>query len=96
MCGCLPFDDEFSEKEIARQTIDDPVPYYPKLWKKISKEAKNFVEMLLQKEPEKRMDIKQCLEHDWIQKYTVKGLKNYFIENKKQTSIFKLYATIEN
>ena len=96
LCGCLPFDDEFSEKEIARQTIDDPVPYYPKLWKKISKEAKNFVEMLLQKEPEKRMDIKQCLEHDWIQKYTVKGLKNYFIENKKQTSIFKLYATIEN
>ena len=48
------------------------------------------------KENEKRMDIKQCLEHDWIQKYTVKGLKKYFIENKKQTSIFKLYATIEN
>ena len=31
LCGCLPFDDEKSEKEIARQTIEDPVPYYPRL-----------------------------------------------------------------
>ena len=96
LCGCLPFDDEFSEKEIARQTIDDPVPYYPKLWKKISKEAKNFVEMLLQKEPEKRMDIKQCLEHEWLQKYTIKGLKNNNNNDKNNFSIFKLYTTIEN
>ena len=42
--GFLPFDDENSEKEIARQTINDPVPYPPSIWRKISSEAKDFVD----------------------------------------------------
>ena len=49
LCGCLPFDDESSEKEIIRQTIQDPVPYYPRLWKNISLEARLFVDGCLQK-----------------------------------------------
>jgi hypothetical protein len=40
----LPFDDENSEREIARQTIHDPVPYPNSLWKKLSIEAKLFVD----------------------------------------------------
>ena len=44
LCGCLPFDDEHSEREIARQTISDPVPYPSTIWKKISSEAKAFVD----------------------------------------------------
>jgi len=44
LCGCLPFDDEHSEREIARQTIHDPVPYPNSIWKKISNEAKLFVD----------------------------------------------------
>lgn len=44
LCGCLPFDDENSEREIARQTINDPVPYPSAIWKKISNEAKLFVD----------------------------------------------------
>ena len=42
--GFLPFDDENSEKEIARQTVNDPVPYPPSIWRKISSEAKDFVD----------------------------------------------------
>ena len=42
--GFLPFDDQNSEKEIARQTINDPVPYPPSIWRKISSEAKDFVD----------------------------------------------------
>ena len=44
LCGCLPFDDENSEREIARQTIHDPVPYPSVVWKKISIEARSFVD----------------------------------------------------
>ena len=47
LCGSLPFDDEKSEKEIARQTIHDPVPYHSSTWKKLSSEAKQFVDSKL-------------------------------------------------
>ena len=68
LCGYLPFDDKHSEREIARQTIQDPVPYENKIWSKISPEAKTFVDGLLQKKPEKRYTIKEVLEHPWIKK----------------------------
>ena len=68
LCGYLPFDDKHSEKEIARQTIQDPVPFESKIWNKYSPEAKNFVDGLLQKKPEKRFSIKEILEHPWIKK----------------------------
>ena len=68
LCGYLPFDDKHSEREIARQTIQDPVPYDNKIWSKLSPEAKTFVDGLLQKKPEKRYSIKEVLEHPWIKK----------------------------
>ena len=68
LCGYLPFDDKHSEKEIARQTIQDPVPFEEKIWSKYSPEAKTFVDGLLQKKPEKRYTIKEILEHPWIKK----------------------------
>ena len=68
LCGFLPFDDKHSEKEIARKTIQDAVPYDKKIWSKYSPEAWIFVEGLLQKKPEKRYSIKEILEHPWIKK----------------------------
>ena len=68
LCGYMPFDDKHSEREIARQTIQDPVPYENKIWSKLSPEAKTFVDGLLQKKPEKRYTIKEVLEHPWIKK----------------------------
>ena len=68
LCGYLPFDDKHSEKEIARQTIQDSVPYDKKIWSKYSPEAWTFVDGLLQKKPEKRYSIKEILEHPWIKK----------------------------
>ena len=68
LCGYLPFDDKHSEREIARQTIQDPVPFENKIWNKYSSEAKSFVDGLLQKKPEKRYSIKEVLEHPWIKK----------------------------
>ena len=68
LCGYLPFDDKHSEKEIARQTVQDPVPYDKKIMSKYSPEAWIFVDGLLQKKPEKRYSIKEVLEHPWIKK----------------------------
>jgi len=43
LCSRLPFDDPKSEREIARQTVNDPVPKHNN-WKNLSEEAKNFIE----------------------------------------------------
>jgi serine/threonine protein kinase/Ca2+-binding EF-hand superfamily protein len=75
LSGCLPFDHESSEKEIMRQTIYDAVPFYHSIWKHISPEAKGFVSSLLQKEPDKRMDLCACLESDWFCKYNESVIK---------------------
>ncbi len=92
LCGCLPFDDEKSEKEIVRQTIEDPVPYYPKLWKKLSEEAKSFVEGCLKKNPDERMSIKEVLEHEWIQKFSNLVQLRRESKNNEQNE-FKIYST---
>ena len=70
LCGYLPFDDKHSEREIARQTIQDPVPFHNSIWNKFSHEAKQFVDGLLKKKPEERLTITQVLEHPWIKKFS--------------------------
>jgi len=94
LSGRLPFDDEHSEREIARQTIQDPV-YWGSIWKKLSADAKSFVENLLLKDPEKRMNTKQTLEHSWIQKYNKTDLPELRKNNKVQSSSFKLYSSTD-
>ena len=92
LCGFLPFDDENSEREIARQTIQDPVPYPSQVWSKLSKEAKHFVEALLKKNPEERMSITDILEHEWIKKYSqVPEIRQK--TGKKWQSMFSLYTS---
>jgi len=70
VAGFLPFDDENSEKEIARQTVYEPTPFPNSVWKNISSEAKSFVDNLLSKDPKKRMNIKEILEHPWLKKFS--------------------------
>ena len=84
LCGYLPFDDKHSEREIARQTIQDPVPFEEKIWSKYSPEAKTFVDGLLQKNPEKRYSIKEILEHPWIKKMDKVPEKRKENKNKSQ------------
>jgi len=67
--AALPFDDRDDEEEIARKTCMDDPPFKGSIWKKISKEGIDFIKKLLQKKPEKRMNIKEALEHKWFLKY---------------------------
>ena len=88
LCGYLPFDDRHSEREIARQTIQDPVPFEDKIWSKYSPEAKTFVDGLLQKKPEKRYTIKEILEHPWIKKMDKVPEKRKDNKNKSQFGFY--------
>ena len=72
LAGFLPFDDENSEKEVARQTVYAPTPYPKKIWDKISGEAKMFVDNLLEKDPDKRMNLEEVLKHPWLKKFNKK------------------------
>lgn len=66
LCGSLPFDDEHSEREIARQTIHDKIPFRNSIWDNFSPDAKDFVSGLLIKNPLHRLTIKEALVHNWI------------------------------
>ncbi len=87
LSGSLPFDDENSDKEIARQTIYEEPHYSDKTWKSISKEAKDCVMGLLEKNPDKRMSISKLLNNPWFDSIKSsnksKHTKNPSISNKK-------------
>lgn len=93
LCGILPFDHDTSEKEIARMTIHEKTPFPGVFWKKLSSEAKQFVENLLDKNPNKRMSIKEVLEHQWIQKYTKEGLVEQRKKSGDLTNDLKLFVS---
>lgn len=96
LVGILPFDHETSEREIARQTVHNPTPFPSSLWKKISAEARLFVDNLLQKEPTKRMTIKDALEHPWIQKHSKSNLPEIRRQSKEiKKSDFTIYSSAE-
>ena len=65
LCGYLPFKNENSE-EIIKQIIESKVSFKENIWENISIEAKNFVGGLLEKNPLKRFNIEQLLEHPWV------------------------------
>ena len=69
LCGKLPFSDEHSEREVARQTIHEKLSFTQPIWEKKSIEAKDFVNRLLNKDPKKRMSVKEALVHPWIQNH---------------------------
>ena len=97
LAGFLPFDDENSEKEIARQTVYEPTPFPSSVWGNISKEGRLFVDNLLEKDPKNRMTIKQVLEHPWLQKFESKHQEEIFNKRKNKDlpggEEFKIYST---
>ena len=101
LSGYLPYeDDDNNEKNVAKQIINLPVTYPKELWKDISNNAKDFVDSCLQKDPQKRINIKQAIEHPWIQMSCETPLSRCQCKIKKKNKnykipgglIFKLYA----
>eukprot|EP00742_Colponemidia_sp_Colp-10_P002797 GILJ01002991.1.p1 GENE.GILJ01002991.1~~GILJ01002991.1.p1 ORF type:complete len:769 (+),score=114.17 GILJ01002991.1:198-2504(+) len=65
--GKLPFDSE-SDREIARQTVEDSLDFNDPFWETVSGAAKDLINGLLQKEPQRRYTVQQVLNHPWTEK----------------------------
>ena len=93
--GKLPFNSE-DENEIARQVVYDE-PNYDRnpVWKKISSECVDFIKRLLEKDQNKRMTIKELLEHKWIKKYDENKLseKRKSVDGDKKD--FEFYSSFK-
>ena len=79
MCSSkLPFDyptKGLKKTNIILNTINDELKFNEECWKKFSKEAIKFIKDCMNKNTEKRLNIKQVLEHEWIKKYFYKEVK---------------------
>ena len=76
MCSSkLPFDyitKGLKIKNIVINTLNDEIKFKEVCWKKFSKEAIQFIKGCMNKKPEKRLTIKEVLEHEWIKKFFYK------------------------
>jgi calcium/calmodulin-dependent protein kinase I len=71
----LPFDyvtKGLKVKNIVINTLNDEIKFKDDCWKKFSKEAIQFIKGCMNKKPEKRLTIKEVLEHEWIKKFFFK------------------------
>ena len=93
--GRLPFNAE-DENEIARKVVyDEPDFIRNPIWKTITPECIDFIKRLLEKDQNKRMTIKELLEHKWIKMYDT----NNFTEKRNIMSggekDFELYSSTQ-
>ena len=79
MCtSTLPYDyptKGINKTNIILNTLNDELKFNHDCWKKFSKEAIKFIKACMNKNTEKRLTIKQVLEHEWIKKYFYKEVK---------------------
>ena len=52
-----------------------PVLFPERDWKNISTEARDLVEKLLEKDPNRRISLVDALNHEWIRRYNTNELK---------------------
>ena len=73
LSGSLPFSGK-NENEIAKSVVYSKLDFNKKaIWNDISKEAKDFISKLLEKDLKKRIDMKTALEHPWFKKFRLKN-----------------------
>ena len=73
LSGSLPFSGK-DEHEIAKNVVYSKVDFERKpIWKEISKEAKDFICKLLEKDLKKRIEMKAALEHPWFKKFNLQN-----------------------
>ncbi|CAD8085675.1 unnamed protein product [Paramecium sonneborni] len=74
LSGETPFPGQNTD-EIEKRIISQRFNMKQKIWKTISKEAKNLLKNLLQQNPSKRLSALQALESEWIQRKSDVGLQ---------------------
>ena len=85
----LPFDDE-DDREIARQTIQDPPDFSFDPWDKISKEAKECVKAMLEKNRIKRPKVEELFDMEWLKELQAINSRGKMMKSPKDA--FKAYT----
>ena len=94
LSGSLPFSGK-DEHEIAKNVVYSKVDFEKKpIWKEITKEAKDFITKLLEKDLKKRIEMKAALEHPWFRKFNLQNEIND--NNVKVNKSFKKANSIQN
>ncbi|CAM5123663.1 unnamed protein product [Natator depressus] len=65
LCGYPPFYDD-NDSELFAQILKGAFEFDSPYWDDISASAKDFIQQLLQRDPEKRYTCEQALQHPWI------------------------------
>lgn len=65
LTGFHPFDSQ-DQQELLKKIVRQEPDYAADEWKKVSADAMDLVKKLLEKDKDKRIEIEQVLEHDWI------------------------------
>ncbi|KAI5625747.1 calcium/calmodulin-dependent protein kinase type 1B, partial [Silurus asotus] len=65
LCGYPPFYDD-NDTELYKQIIEAKVEFDSPYWDDISDSAKDFIVHLLEKDPKRRFNCEQALQHLWI------------------------------
>ena len=63
--GSLPFDHD-SQSEIIKMTLHKTLEFNSSVWRPISKEAKDLITNLLNKDASKRINLEKALAHPWF------------------------------
>ena len=88
MCGEPPFNGN-STAEVFRKIKSCDYEYNQNVWNKVSKDAKNFIDKLIEPNLNKRMTVEQALAHPWIT--TVTDKEQFLLQEHKSRDqkIFK-------
>ena len=69
ICGYLPFNDEGNNfSRIANDITKGAIKYDERIWNKISLQGIDIVEKCLERDLNKRLNIKEFLKHPWFSK----------------------------
>jgi len=86
LCGYSPFNTK-NPTELKEMIMNSPITFPEEEWSQISKDAKDFLLLLLEKDPKKRISANEAVKHTWItsnkveqaepvRRGTIKALKN--------------------
>ena len=66
-------------KETKAKILEGKVEYKDVIWERVSNEAKEFINKLLQYSPENRINVNDALNDPWIHRYSEKNVGNEYL-----------------
>ena len=88
LSGRPPFDGK-NDEEILKAVSNAKANFKLPIFKKVSDQAMDLMQKLLQPNPIKRLDAGSCLNHDWFKKFS-KKVDDDIIEEAAKISLASL------